>query len=251
MFTLDPPSSRLLAAAPLYIQIAEGLLDRIESGELSPGDRLPPERELSETLGVNRLTLRQALWVLESQGLLTRQQGRGTFVSAPKIERQAGQLVSFNRGMRQRGYAPKTQLISVEERPVEASLAKELKLPVAAPVYVVLRRRSINQQPVLLERYTIPVRRFHGLIEHDLEARSIYEVMETEYHVQFSRARQSLEPVVATDFEAELLEVQPGAPLMLERRLSFDQDGEPVEHGRDLYRGDRFRFVTEIAPWEP
>ena len=251
MFTLDPPSSRLLAAAPLYIQIAEGLLDRIESGELSPGDRLPPERELSETLGVNRLTLRRALWVLESQGLLTRQQGRGTFVSAPKIERQAGQLVSFNRGMRQRGYAPKTQLISVEERPVEASLAKELKLPVAAPVYVVLRRRSINQQPVLLERYTIPVRRFHGLIEHDLEARSIYEVMETEYHIQFSRARQSLEPVVATDFEAELLEVQPGAPLMLERRLSFDQDGEPVEHGRDLYRGDRFRFVTEIAPWEP
>ena len=251
MFTLNPPSSRLLAAAPLYIQIAEGLLDRIESGELSPGDRLPPERELSETLGVNRLTLRRALWVLESQGLLTRQQGRGTFVSAPKIERQAGQLVSFNRGMRQRGYAPKTQLISVEERPVEASLAKELKLPVAAPVYVVLRRRSINQQPVLLERYTIPVRRFHGLIEHDLEARSIYEVMETEYHVQFSRARQSLEPVVATDFEAELLEVQPGAPLMLERRLSFDQDAEPVEHGRDLYRGDRFRFVTEIAPWEP
>jgi len=64
------------------------------------------------------------------------------------------------------------------------------------------------------------------------------------------RARQSLEPVVATEYEAELLGVQPGAPLMLERRLGLDQDDQPVEYGRDLYRGDRFRFVTEIAPLE-
>jgi len=74
--------------------------------------------------------------------------------------------------------------------------------------------------------------------------------METEYGVSIRRARQSLEPVIATEFEAELLGVNTGAPLMLERRLAYDQDDQPVEHGRDLYRGDRFRFVTEIAPLE-
>lgn len=250
MSTADAPTNRLLAAAPLYVQIAEGLLERIESGDLAPGDRLPAERELSEMLGVNRLTLRRALWVLQSQGLLTRHQGKGTFVSEPKYERQAGQLVSFNRGMRRRGLVPTVRLVSVEERPVEASLATELKMPVAAPVYVVLRCRSVNQEPVLLERYTISVHRFPGLTGHDLEGRSVYEIMETEYGVRFSRARQSLEPVLATDFEAELLGLPAGAPLMLERRLSFDHANEPVEHGRDLYRGDRFRFVTESAPWE-
>jgi GntR family transcriptional regulator len=74
--------------------------------------------------------------------------------------------------------------------------------------------------------------------------------METEYGVSVSRARQSLEPVVATAYEAKLLRVRPGAPLMLERRLTVDQEGQPVELAKDLYRGDRFRFVTEIAPLE-
>ncbi|MCK4316315.1 MAG: GntR family transcriptional regulator, partial [Anaerolineae bacterium] len=76
------------------------------------------------------------------------------------------------------------------------------------------------------------------------------EIIETEYGVSIVRARQSLEPVTATEYEAELLGIEPGAPLMLERRVSFDRDNQPVERGRDLYRGDRFRFVTEMAPLE-
>jgi GntR family transcriptional regulator len=251
MFALERPASRLIAAAPLYLQIAEGLLDRIESGELAPGDRLPPERELSEMLGVNRLTLRRALRTLESQGLLTRKQGKGTYVAAPKIERQAAQLVSFTRGMRRRGFTPGIRLIGVEERPAEASIARELRLPTSAPVYDILRIRTLNQEPVLLERYALSVRRFPGLTRFDLAARSIYEVLQVEYGVAIQRARQSLEPAVAGEFEAGLLAVRVGVPLMLERRLSYDSRGDPVEHGRDLYRGDRFRFVTEIAPWEP
>jgi GntR family transcriptional regulator len=251
MFTLPPPASRLVAAAPLYLQIAEGLLDRIESGELAPGDRLPPERALSEMLGVNRLTLRRALRTLETQGLLTRRQGKGTYVASPKIERQASQLVSFTRGMRRRGFIPGIRLIAAEERPVEAALAGELRLPTSAPVYEILRVRTLNQEPMLLERYTLSVRRFPGLLRFDLQTRSLYEILETEYRVVIQRARQSLEPVVASEYEAGLLGLKPGAPLMLERRLSFDAQGAPVEHGRDLYRGDRFRFTTETAPWDP
>ena len=91
--TDNPPARNpLIMTVPLYIQIAEGLLDRIESGELSPGDRLPPERELSEMLSVNRMTVRRALRMLEGQGLLVRRRGDGTYVSKPKIERQAGQV---------------------------------------------------------------------------------------------------------------------------------------------------------------
>ena len=74
--------------------------------------------------------------------------------------------------------------------------------------------------------------------------------METEYGICVTRARQSLEPVIALNYEAELLDILPGAPLMLQRRQSFDQENRPVEYGKDLYRGDRFRFVTEIAPLE-
>jgi GntR family transcriptional regulator len=108
----------------------------------------------------------------------------------------------------------------------------------------------INREPVMLERFTVPAHRFPGFERHDLSSRSAYDVMEKEYGVAVVRARQSLEPVVATEYEAKLLEVQLGAPLMLERRLGFDKDDQPVEHGKDLYRGDRFRFVTEVAPLE-
>jgi GntR family transcriptional regulator len=235
---------------PLYVQIAESLLNRIESGELAPGSRLPPERELSDLMGVNRMTVRQALKMLEGQGLLIRRQGQGTFIAGPKIERQAGQLFPFTRGMQRRGYLPGARVVTFEKRPVEASTAQKLSLPVSAPVFYVHRLRLINQEPVMLEEFTIPAHHFPDFERFDLSSRSLYEIIENEYGITISQARQSLEPIAASDYEAGLLQIEPGAPLMLERRLAFDQSGQPVEYSKDLYRGDRFRFVTEMASLE-
>ena len=241
---------RFTTAVPLYIQIAETLLDEIESGALTPGDRLPSERELSELFGVNRMTVRQALYMLETQGLIIRRQGSGTYVAEPKIERKADRVFPFTRSMQRRGYVPGAKVILLEQRPVEAAVARRLQLPVSAPAYYIHRLRLINREPVMLERFIIPADRFPALETHDLESRSLYEIMETEYGVTIDRAWQSLEAVSATEYEAKWLGVERRAPLMLERRLSFDRDGQPVEHGKDLYRGDRFRFVTEVAPLE-
>jgi GntR family transcriptional regulator, N-acetylglucosamine utilization regulator len=235
---------------PLYIQIADRLINQIEAGELSPGDRLPPERELSENLGINRMTLRRALRVLEAQGWVLRKHGVGTFIGEPKIDRPMDVLFRFTRGMQKRGLTPGAQVISLEQAPVTAAVGRDLTIPLSSPVYMILRLRSINQEPVMLESYTIPVQRFPRLDQYDLEKRSIYEVMEVEYGVGIVRARQSFEPVVASAFEAELLRVWVGAPLMLEQRISFDRDNRPVEYGKDRYRGDRFRFVTEAAPFD-
>jgi len=243
-------SSGISIPPPLYIQIAESLLDRIESQELTPGSRLPAERELSKTLGVTRATVRQALTLLEERGFLHRRQGRGTFIASPKIERQASKLVPFTKGMQLRGYKTKNRLIALQLIPAEVSLAAELAIPVGESVFFIHRLRLINKEPVMIERLWVPSSRFPGLDRFDFEQRSLYEVMETEYGKKVMLARQSLEPVAAMDYEAELLGLKPGAPLMLERRLAFDQDDQPVERARDLFRGDRFRFVTEIAPLE-
>ncbi len=247
---LEPPVDRLIAGAPLYAQIADALLGRIQRGELAAGDRIPPERELSERLGVNRLTLRRALRELEGRGLLRRRPGLGTFVAEPKVERPAGRLISFTRDAQQLGFAPGARLLSMETRPAAADHAADLRLPVSAMVWDLMRLRTLNTEPVLLEHYILPHQRFLGLDHFDLEARSVFEILEKQYGVTIARARQSLEPVVAGTRESELLGVPPGAPLMLERRLSFDVQDQPVELGRDLYRGDRFRFVTEKAPRE-
>lgn len=247
---LKPLTRPPAAGPPLHVQIAHALTARIEAGELAAGDRLPPERDLSQALGVNRLTLRRALRSLEGQGLIVRRQGRGTHVAAPKIERQAARLLSFTRGMQQRGLLPGTRLLAIEHLPAHAALAAVLQIGTGAPVCIVHRLRTLNHEPALLEQYILPEERFAGLERHDLEGRSIYAILQDEFGVKIQRARQSLEPVAASDYEAEMLGVAPGAPLMLEQRLSFDDRDRPVEHGRDLYRGDRFRFVTETAPWE-
>lgn len=239
----------LAYSIPLYIQIAEGFISQIESGELSPGEKLPPERELSEKLGINRMTLRRAFRVLESQGVLVRRHGVGTFIAEPKIDRRMDAVFRFTRGMQTRGYTPGTRLISLEQSPLDAATARQLTVAPASPAYRILRLRSVNQEPVLIESYALPAQLFPGLDDYDLEARSIYEILETEYGVSIARARQSFEPVAASAFEAELLDVPTGAPLMLEKRLSYDPAGRPVEVGKDRYRGDRFRFVTEAAPF--
>jgi GntR family transcriptional regulator len=241
---------RFNVAVPLYVQIAESLLERIRVGELVPEERLPSERELSKALNVSRMTLRAALRVLDNKGLLVRRPGDGTYVAKPKIERQAAKLVPFTESMRSRGYQASAQVIVFERRLAEVSVASKLKVPVSEPVYYFRRLRFVNKEPVLLETCTMPIYRFPRLEEHDLEKRSIYEIVETEYDIAPHHSEQSLEAVSATDFEAELLGIESGTPLVLERRLAFDKDGFPLEYGHDLYRGDRFRFVTEIAPLE-
>ena len=236
------------SAVPRYIQIAETLSARIDAGALAPGDRLPAERALSQQFGVNRMTLRQALQILEGQGRLIRRQGDGTYVAVPKIERTAGLLFPFSKAMRQRGYQPGARVVLFEQRLAEPAIAGQLGLASGAAVYYCHRLRLISAEPVMLEQFVLPAARFPGFVQYDLAIRSVYEVMEVEYGVLITRARQSLEPVLASPYEAELLTVPVGAPLMLERRLTFDQHGQPVEYSKDLYRGDRFRFVTEVAP---
>ncbi len=242
---------RLSPHGSLYRQIAAHLQKQIARGKIAAGTRLPPERELADTLRVNRLTLRQALHELELSGLLSRKHGSGWYVAEPVIERQAGKLFSFTIGLQKRGYKPSAQIVRCVKCRADAPLAALLKLRAGARVYDLHRLRFINAEPVALERYTIPVERFPDLDKHDLVNRSIlYDLLEKEYGVRIANARQSLEPVVADKSAAKLLRVKVGAALMLEKRLTFDARGQPVEHGADLYRGDRFRFVTEVASLE-
>lgn len=239
----------VLTNYPLYVQIAETFGDRIASGELKSGERLPPERELCQMLNVSRMTLRQALTELEARGLIIRRQGDGTYVAQPKIERNATKLVAFTDAIRQKGYIPAAKILFMEKRFADARIARDLNIPMAAPVYYYQRLRLVNQEPLMLEKCYLPVSRFAGLERFDLENRSVYEILRSEYNVRIDHSQQSLEAVVATEYEAELLGVPPGAPMMLQHRLAFDADGVPIECGEDIYRGDRFVFVTDSAPF--
>jgi GntR family transcriptional regulator len=152
--------------------------------------------------------------------------------------------------MKKRGYLPGAKLLHFEQKLSETSVARELNILPTAEVYFFQRIRFLSDEPVMLERFWMPVERFPDLEQHDLVNRFVFDIVEEEYGMVVTRARQSLEAVVATEYEAEMLGIRVGSPLMQERRLTFDENDTPFEFGIDLYRGDRFRFVTEKAPME-
>lgn len=227
---------------PRYVQIADSLVDQIESGALAVGERLTPERELSRSLGVTRTTLRQALQLLLLKGRIEKRRGAGTYVAAAKIERVTTRLNPFTRGMEQSGYLTGAEVVFLV-RVKAKSIASRLRLPAEAELYYCHRVRSINRLPVMVEMFYLPVSLFPGFDRLDLRNSSIYTILESQYGITVVGAEQSLEAVAASEYEANLLNLAIGSPLLFERRVGLDQDGRPVEYAKDLYRGDRFRFL--------
>jgi len=232
---------------PVYMQVADSLVERIEQDGWAPGHRMAPERALAEEFGVNRRTVRQALGVLERRGLVERRQGSGTFISAPRLERGASEFFHFTDGIRQRGFAAGSRVLNFERMVPSRLVADELELAPGAEVYRCHRLRTVNGLPVVIEVFSVPAGLVEGFDRFDFGERSVYETMRTEYGINVEHARLSLEAVTLSEIEAHWLGAEPGAPAMLERRLSFDDTGRPVDVGTDLYRGDRVRFVTDAA----
>lgn len=232
-------------AMPLYYQIKSRLLEAIESGTLKPGDRVPSERELTAQFEVSRMTARQALTELETQGYLYRVQGKGTFVSTPKLEQRLMQLTSFTEEMHRRGLEPGSRVISAAHVEAGRKVARALAISQSATVVRLERLRLAGGIPMAVEISHVDGARLPGLAISDLNDRSLYQIFE-QHDIRLSRATQSLEAVAANAYEAELLHVREGAPLLMLERTSFDDHDQPVEYVKSLYRGDRYRFTTEL-----
>lgn len=231
---------------PLYYQIKARLLEAIENGQLKPGDRVLSERELTTQFGVSRMTARQALTEMESQGFLYRVQGKGTFVATPKLEQPLAGLTSFTEDMRRRGLEPAARVISAEEVVAGRKVARALGIGETASVYRLERLRLAGGEPMALEVSHIPANFVPGLLDREPVEHSLYRVLDERYGLKLIRANQSLEAVAANAYEAEVLHVREGTPLLLLERVSRDAQDRNIEFVRSLYRGDRYRFTTEL-----
>jgi GntR family transcriptional regulator len=231
---------------PAWVLIEERLTEQIESAAIGLGERLPSERELAQSFGVSRMTVRQALASLEARGLLERGVGRGTFVRRAKIEHDLTRVAGFSEVVERQGLAPGARVLSVDERPAPAAVAGALALEEGALVVRVERTRLGGGVPLALEDSWIPTDRFPGFASHDLSG-SLYALMRDEYDLEPVRAVEHLEPVAARRHEAQALEISEGAPLMLVERTASSADGSVVEFARDRWRGDRTRFTIQVS----
>ena len=229
---------------PAWVQIEERLAERIESGTLAPGEQLPPERELAESLSVSRMTVRQALASLAARGLVERGVGRGTFVRP--VQRVA-RVMGFTTEVERQGLHGGGRILGARECPAPEQVARALAIAPGAPVLRIERVRPDRVRPVTLEDTWVPAARFAGLLERDLSG-SLYALMRDDYDLAPVGATERLEPMAARAYEAVALGVEPGAPLMLVERVAHAADGTPVEFARSRHRGDRARFIIQVVP---
>ncbi|GAA4697812.1 GntR family transcriptional regulator [Nocardioides nanhaiensis] len=247
MSTLDAPAPA--GSAPTTQARLRASLERLVA-ERGPGDLLPAERVLAGELGVARMTLRRALDALVADGLLVRRAGSGTFVAGTKVNQRLA-ATSFSADMRARGLRPDSRTVHARTAPAGAMLAAVLDVPPETPVLHVRRLRLADDVPMALEDLHVPATVAPGLRAEDLDGASYYDLLAARHGTPVVSGTQTVEPALAADDEAALLDVTAGDPVFRFERTTRVADGRVAEFVRSTYRGDRYRIVVDIFPPAP
>ncbi|MEV6301246.1 GntR family transcriptional regulator [Actinoplanes sp. NPDC051861] len=236
-----------MAKAPLYVRIERELRTRLARAK--PGDVVPAESVLAEEFGVARMTIRAALNALESDGLIERIQGRGTFVRQRPEPRAAGTLMSFQDQVRSWGRIPSSRLVEAEVREASADEAAALQLTAAAPrVISIVRVRLADETPLAVEYACFPPD-LDGLLELDLETGSLHRAL----HDRGLRPTLGSSRLTAqrAGTDGDRLLVPADEPLLVETRLIVDQHSAPLEYTVSRYVGERYELLVTFDVQPP
>ncbi|MBA2456237.1 MAG: GntR family transcriptional regulator [Nocardioidaceae bacterium] len=237
-----------LALGPAADDIRRRLLDQIGRGQVRTGDRLGAERDLAQSLGVSRSTVRQALAALEVAGFVRRVPGRGggTFVRQQKVERDLSQVVGVPALLRQQGMKAGSRVVSTGLVAADEEAVAALALPPGSYVIDIVRIRLADGTPISLEHVRLPAQQFPGLLDLPL-GESLYELLEEHYATAPAEAVEHIEVTAAAADEATILGVETGSALLSITRTAKDAAGRVFEYSHDLFRADR-TVITVRTP---
>ena len=224
---------------PLYAQLMDQIKTDINRGLYPVGSRIPPEHALVDNYNVSRVTVRRALSELTSEGLLERKQGKGTFVSAPKIMQDIKNIHSFHESCKKNGCIPGTKVLLVHEIKADALDIHELNLNKDASVIETIRVMYADHDAVVLETNHFSMA-YAYLEDSDLTG-SLYGTLH-EFGIVPARATHEISICKANDYQADLLNIEQGTALLRLREVVYDQKGRPLHNSLQLIRGDRFIF---------
>jgi GntR family transcriptional regulator len=230
---------------PLYFQRQTQLEQKIRSGQFDVHDLLPGEAELSRIFGVSRMTSRQALQGLTTDGFAYRERGRGTFVCAAKVEEHIAHLLGFSAEMRLLGLKASTKVLA------KGTVLASAQVAAQSSVMMLHRLRLANGEPIAIEQVWISLIRFPEIDKIDFARSSLYETLKERFGVKIWSANETIEARGASKEEAGLLETGPRSSLLVVFRTLLDAEGRPVELAHSLYRGDRYRAVLTIPAIGP
>jgi DNA-binding GntR family transcriptional regulator len=236
---------------PLWIQTVELITSEIANGTLRQGQRLPPERELCQQLGISRVTLRKALTHLVDQGVLSPSHGRGWYVSDGSVTPSPARdwpnsLESFSETAARMGLPATSIVLRAAATPASLDEGELLQVPPGAPLFVLERVRLLGGMPIAVDRDKVPAALIPGHADIDFSTASLYESL-TAAGIQLVRADSTVEATSADDELAGHLGIDPGKPVLVLTQLVVDADDRPVLASVIQYSGERYRLRTQFA----
>ena len=232
---------------PLYYQLQEVIRARIEGGQWQAGQQLPPESEICQEFNLSRGTVRQALMDLVREGLLVRRRGKGSFVAQPKAAQDLMSIAENFSSYAQQvlGQELGVKLISTQETVANKAIAEKLEIPEGSEIFELLRVKYIAEKPFFMTTSYLPKYLCPNLEEKDYAVGSLFKVLRDKFNLPVTKVTCWFEPVVVTDFEASLLDIDKGAPAMLLERVRYTTGDRPMMASKHIIRGDLCRLTFQ------
>jgi GntR family transcriptional regulator len=232
---------------PKYLQIYEWLHSLVRRKRISVGEMLPSESEIADRFGVNRMTVRKALNKMVVEGMIVREQGKGTFLTSDSPRELIFNLevsTGFYSDMQRYGVKPSMELLRSEVIEADDKTSRVLDLGSDRRVILLQYRFFGNGEPVMLEQSYLPYLEYQDLLSFNLNQLR-YPLMKEKFNVFPSQANQSFSAVMLTEEQQSLFQADSPLPCLLLECTIFDAAGIPIDHGTYLYRGDRFKFNVQ------
>lgn len=234
-----------MTGAPAYHRVAGALRADIQRGRWKVGERIPTETELSAQFDVSRNTVRQALDILHSMNLVSRQQGRGTFVAPHGLSHMIGELKSLTDVLRERGLVPGNEAIKVAvdpRPPIDA-----IEHLASSTIWRVDRVRTTDGRPFCDMSSWLPDELGRRLdVDRLIQDGSLYRILKDDLGILLTEATEIIRAEGATADEASALSIRRGTPVIVMYRWVSDNRGRPVEYARAAAPGDRYQYLAKL-----
>ena len=230
----------------LYQQLADSLRDKIYEGKYAFGDKLPSERSLAEKFGISHLTVRKALAILEEEGMLLRVQGKGTFVRAQKYSIDMQHMDGFSSMFGQQGITITNKVLYSGVREAGFKYSRIFGIPREEPVFELIRLRQNGEDPVALEYNILPTKRVPHVEEYDYSLYSLWDVYR-QTGIQLVEENQKLEIVKVYNPQADLLNVEEGADVLVLSSTALDLSGKVIECTKIYDNAKRMVFYASTV----
>lgn len=229
----------------LWRQIAEAIEADIERKTFPPGGRLPTEEELSARFGVNRHTVRRAIAMLQDQGLVRVEQGRGTFVQEGVIDYPLSTRTRFSEIIRRQARTPSGELLRTATLPADPVMAKSLGLDVGAPVVLVETLGKVDGAPVSIAAHYFSQARFPDLIDVFRTERGVTQTLRRLGIADYRRKQTRVTARLPDSYEMRHLQLSKMIPVLVAESINVDDEGRPLEWGVTRFAANRIQIVSE------